>query len=87
MHNTQVRRAPGSRRRHGAVLAIVASLLLAACGPDALTSAASLAASEAAAAKAAKEQKERAQAQIRGLEEANQKHADSVGEEADRASH
>ena len=64
----------------------ICSAFLCACGPDAMTAAASGAAAEAAAARQAKEQKSQLEAQIKATQESEQKRVDRISEQVDGAS-
>jgi len=76
---------PQSRRNIAYGVAASAILMLYACGPDVLSAAGSGASAAAASAKQGQEQKAHMQAQIKAAQEAGQKHAGEVAEEADRA--
>jgi len=60
--------------------------LLCACGPDALTAATTNATAAAAAAQQAKEQKAQLDAQIKAMQDADQKRVEGVANQVDRAS-
>jgi hypothetical protein len=66
--------------------ALAGCAFLCACGPDAMTAAASGAAAEAAAARQAKEQKSQLEAQIKAMQESEQKRVDHISEQVDGAS-
>lgn len=79
-------RSPWSRAPRIFTLGTCAAALLCACGPDALTAATSNASAAAAAAKQAKEQKAQLDAQIKAMQDADQKRVEGVANEVDRAS-
>ena len=60
--------------------------LLTACGPETVTAAATSATAAAAAAKQAQEDKARLEAQIKAMQEAEQKRVDGISEQVDNAS-
>jgi hypothetical protein len=59
--------------------------LLCACGPDAVTAAATSATTAAAAARQAQEDKARLEAQIKAMQEAEQKRVDGLSQQVDNA--
>jgi Sec-independent protein translocase protein TatA len=76
----------GRRKATPATVVFAACILLFGCGPDTLGAAASSATAAAAAAKQAKEQKAQVDAQIKAIEESQQKQVDGAIEKAERAS-
>ena len=74
------------RRSRGALAALALGALVAACGPEVAGVAAGTAAGEGAAAKRALEEKARAEAQARQIEQLQQERLQNQQKEIDRAS-